>query len=280
MPPVANTGGSRRATTNSRLQLALVAQKAPVLNGDDGLSQKSAERRQRLLLLFDYALAKRRHAAPRAATTFRCRDCPGSIANGAAARWPPTSRAGTGLRCSYPTAASSCFTTCAGLTARRIGTAAAPGWPPTGPRVTSIVTKFPCRSRDEWDSPQGGTYPSAWEIRVPGPRTDACGRPGHGRPGTVHDGALLGRRRRCHGHARRQRPQRPWLCRADGLRGLTGLRRNGVDCSINTCHPDRRFGSYVVYVTRGEIWEYTMRLSTALVDDDVRTLRKATSWKC
>ena len=61
---------------------------------------------------------------------------------------------------------------------------------------------------DTWASPQGGIYPSA------GTGDSAC----HGRPGAVHDGALLGRRRRRAGRTARRADRRARLCRTDRLR--------------------------------------------------------------
>jgi predicted secreted hydrolase len=92
----------RASDAEFALDVALTAAKPPVLNGIDGLSQKSAEPGN---ASYYYSITRWQTEG-----SLRIGEdawaCPGSTESGAAARLLRTSSAGTGSRCSYPTAAN------------------------------------------------------------------------------------------------------------------------------------------------------------------------------
>ena len=57
----------------------------------------------------------------------------------------------------------------------------------------------------QWRSPRGGVYPAEWRLRGSGSRTRGAVAARARRPGTRHDAAVLGRRCRCDRHPQRRR---------------------------------------------------------------------------
>ncbi len=132
--------GSWRITATSEgrtLELQLVSQKPPVIEGEHGISQKAAGDGHASCY---YSLTRMKttgHSHPsRPSRRCRSRARPGSTTNGRPTSSPPARPDGTGSPCSSPTARNSCSTRCASAAAPSMPPPAAPSLQRTAPPCT------------------------------------------------------------------------------------------------------------------------------------------------